>query len=171
MVKSRFSILTIPLVCVLTVVSIQVLYTIYNIVADNLSNLTDLGVVIQLGTLTLTDLFLLTMLKRNTRSYVIHQDKLDVNYFFGLVTKSYDFRDLKFSYYTWTKKVGLVELPDRSQVTLGKSQYSNFDEIVEILATRIQNQKLKFKFVNKLTVFIIVASLLFFLMIIQMGKG
>jgi len=110
------------------------------------------------------------MLERHTTSYLFHHGTLEVKHFFGLSRGSYDFKDLKFSYYSWTKKLALLELPNGRQLTLGKSQYLNFDEIVAILEARVRNDKLKFKFVNRLTIFIVVASILVFLTIFQLGK-
>jgi hypothetical protein len=118
--------------------SAQIFYTICKFVIDNFANIADLEIVSQIGILTLTLLFLLTMLKRETKGYIIHKDKLEINYFFGLFTRSYDFRGLKFSFYSWTTKVALLEFPNGSQLTLGKSQYLNFDEIVEILKQELK---------------------------------
>ena len=78
---------------------------------------------------------------------------------------------MKFAYYSWTTKLILIELPNGRQLTLGKSQYLNFDKIVEVLKERVPNDNLKLKFVNGLTIFIVVTSLLLFLMIFQLGKG
>ncbi len=145
MIKSKFSILTWPFAFVLTMLLIQLLYTVGIVVIDNLSSLTDLVVVVQIVVLTLAALFLLMILERHTRIYVIYDGTLEVKHFFGLSIASYDFKDLKFGYYTWTKKLVLLELPTGRQFTLGKSQYLNFDEIVDILKTRIKNENLKFK--------------------------
>jgi hypothetical protein len=171
MIKSKFSILTWPFAFVLTMLPLQLFYTVCKIVIDNLSTLTDLTIVVQIVVLTLTILFLLMMLERHTRSYVIHDSTLEVKHFFGLSKASYDFKDLKFAYYSWTTKLALLELPTGRQLTLGKSQYLNFDEIVENLRKRIKNENLKFKFVNRLTIFIVIACLLIFVMIFQLGKG
>ncbi|HEY3402587.1 MAG TPA: hypothetical protein VGK59_04310 [Ohtaekwangia sp.] len=78
---------------------------------------------------------------------------------------------LKFSYFSWTTKLALLEFPSGRQLTLAKSQYANFDDIAHILQARIKNSQLKFKFVNRLTIFVIVSSVLIFLMVIQLGKG
>jgi len=171
MIKTKFSPLTWLFAVVLTMIPIQMLYAIYRIVIDNLSNLTDLTVVVQIFILTLSIIFLLLMLERYTRIYVISKDTLEVKHFLGLSRRSYDFKELKFSYYSWTTKLALLELPNGRQLTLGKSQYLNFDDIVGILKTRIKNENLKFKFVNRLTIFIIIACLLIFVMIFQLGKG
>jgi hypothetical protein len=156
---------------VLTLLSVQIFYTICKSAADNLSSWSNSAVIFQLAVLTLTLFFLLTMLKRHTRSFVIRNDSLEVKHFFGLSSKTYELNHLKFSYYSWTTKLALLELPNGMQLTLGKSQYMNFDKMVEILKERIPNDKLKFKFVNRLTIFIAVASILFFVMIVQLGKG
>jgi hypothetical protein len=170
MIRSKFTILTWPFAIVLTILPVQILYMASNIVIDNLSHLTDFTVVVQIVVLALTILFLLLMLERHTRSYVIHSGTLEVKHFLGLSKRSYDFRDLKFSCYSWTTKLALLELPNGRQLTLGKSQYLNFDEIVEILKGKVQNDRLKFKFVNRLTIFIVIALVLLFLMIFQLGK-
>ena len=163
--------MTWPFAFVLTILPLQLFYTVFEIVVDNVSTLTDLTVVVQIVVLTLTILFLLMILERHTRGFVIHGDTLEVKHFFGLSTRIYDCKDLKFAYYSWTTKLALLELPNGRQLTLGKSQYLNFDEIVEILRTRIKNENLKFKFVNRLTIFIVITCLLIFVMIFQLGKG
>ena len=170
MIKSKFSVFTWPFILVLTTLSLQLSYTLCNIVVDNLSTLTDLTVVVQIVVLTLTILFLLLMLERHTMGYVIHNDTLEVKHFVGLFSRSYDFKGLKFRYYSWTTKLALLELPNGRQLTLGKSQYLNYDDMAQILKTRVQKDNLKFKFVNRLTVFIVVAWLLIFLMIFLLGE-
>ena len=84
MIKSKFTIWTWPFVFVLTILPIKMLNTVYNIVINNLSNLTDLTTVVQIIILTFTIFFLLLMLERHTRGYVIHNDTLEIKYLLGL---------------------------------------------------------------------------------------
>jgi hypothetical protein len=171
MIKSKFTTMTWPFVIILTMLPLHLFYTTCKIVVDNVSTLTDLVVVAQVVVLILTILFLLMMLERHTRGFVIQDDKLEVKYFLGLSTKSYDFRVLKFAYYNWTTKLALLELPNGGQLTLSESQYRNYEEIAQTLKTRIQNEQLKFKFINRLTVFVAIAMVLLFLTVFALGQG
>ena len=151
---------------------LQIFYTLCMVIIDNQSDLTGGTIVVQLVVLTLLILFLLIMLELHTRVYVIHSDRLEIRHFLGLSNRSYGFNDLKIAFYNWTPKTALLELPNGRQLTLLKTQYTNYDEIAVTLKQRIQNNKLKFKFVNRLTVFVVVAILIvLFLTTLQPGKN
>ena len=156
----------------LTILPLHLFYTVCVIAIDNLSSLTEWIVLVQIVVFTLTILFLLIMLEQHTRVYVVHDDRLEIKYFIGLSNRTYDFNDLKFARDSWPLKTALLELPNGRQLTLVKTLYTNYDEIVMTLRKRIQNEKLKFKFVNRLTVFVVVAILiLLFLTTFQPGKS
>lgn len=119
------------------------------VVIGNLYRLTDPEIFPQIGTYTLTLLFLLPFLKRYSRSYVIHDNVLEVKTFSGLSRKTYDFKNLRFSYSSITE-YALLELPNGEQLALRPTQYLNFHEMVGILRARIQNAQMKLTFVNRM---------------------
>lgn len=85
------------------------------------------------------------------RNYVTHPDKLEVKYLFGLIKHFYSYKELRISDYAWSTKGILIELPDGDQLTLGKNQYRNFDEIARALADKIHRERIEVKYTTKLT--------------------
>jgi hypothetical protein len=101
-----------------------------------------------LGLLLVFQLILFWTLVRN---YVFHPDRLEVNYFFGLVRYYYPYQDLKISnYFKYTAGV-LIQTPDGDQLTLGEKQYRNFHEVKQALEERISKETIPVKWFNKFT--------------------
>ncbi len=130
MIKTKLTFILIPLTVLLTLASGLILFIVYIIIKNNLSNLTDLDILGGILFLTWIAVLPTALMITVMRNYVTHPDKLEVNYLFGLIKHFYNYTDLRISDYTWSTKGLLIELPDKDQLTIGKNQYRNFDEIV-----------------------------------------
>ena len=115
----------------------------------------------------LTPLFLTLSMMRN---FVVHEERLEVNYLFGLLRYFYDYKELKVSDYTWSTKGVLIELPDGDQLTIGERQYRNYQELKHSLEKRIQKEKIGIKYSNRFTRLLIGFGV-FILILLLIGKA
>jgi hypothetical protein len=123
--------------------------------------------------LTTTFLFPLIAFWILARGYVVKNDRLEVNYLFGVVKVFYKYKDLKISNYYWVTEGLLIEIPDGDQMTIGANQYKNFNELKQSLEERIQKSKIEVKYTTRSTrtMFVIAAfSMLLFLISILIEK-
>ena len=128
-----------------------ILYIVYVTIRSNISQPIRLDIiagVIFLSWLAIYPLALMSILIRNV---AIYSDRLEVNYFFGLMKKSYDFTDLKVSEYKWSTNGVLIQFSDGDQMTLGERQYTNYIDIKQELENRIKKEKIKVKYTTRFT--------------------
>jgi hypothetical protein len=151
MIRTRLAFILIPLTVLLILASGIILFIVYIIIENNLSNLTDLDVLGGILFLTWIAVLPTTLMIAIMRNYVAHREKLEVNYLFGLIKHFYNYNDLKISDYTWSTTGLLIELPDKDQLTIGKNQYRNFDEIATTLTEKIRKEEIEIKYTTKLT--------------------
>jgi hypothetical protein len=167
MIKSKLTFILIPLTVLMAFASGVILFLVYIIVVSNVSNLTDFDIAAGILFLTWIALMPMVMMLTLMRNYVTHSDKLEVNYFFGLVKHFYSYKDLRISDYAWSTKGFLIALPDGDQMTLGKNQYRNFDEITKALGEKIQSEKIEVKYTTKVTrLLLIIGGISLILMLI-----
>lgn len=141
MTKSKLTLKLVPLTILILLASGLMLFIVSIVIKNNLSNLTDLDILAGILFLTWIAVLPLVMMLIVTKNYVTHPDKIEVNYFFGQIKRFYAYTNLKISDYVWTTKGLLIELPNGDQMTLGKNQYRNFDEIRSGVAEKIRKEK------------------------------
>ncbi len=165
MIKSKLTFILFPLTALMAFASGLLLFIVYIIIINNLPNLTDLDIITGILFLTWIGVMPIAMMLTVMRNYVTHADKLEVNYLFGVIKHFYDYKDLRISDYVWSTKGVLIELPDGDQMTLGKNQYRNFDEITKALGDKIQKEKIEVKYTTRLTrLFFIIGGITLILM-------
>lgn len=151
MIRTKLTYILIPLAVLLILASGLILFIVYIVIKNNLSNLTDLGILGGVLFLTWIAVLPTALMMTVMRNYVTHPDKLEVSYLFGLIKHFYNYKDLKISDYTRSTKGLLIELPDKDQLTIGKNQYRNFDEITNALADKIQKEEIGVKYTTRVT--------------------
>src|SRR5437879_3183659 len=151
MTKSRQTFILIPLTILLTFCSGVILFIVYLIVIHDLSRLTDLDIIAGTVVLTWVAIFPLLMILSLMRNYVIHPDKLEVYYLFGLFKFFYDYSDLRIPDYSWTTKGILIQFSNGDQSTLGERQYKNYNEIKDSLESKIIKEDINIRYTTRFT--------------------
>lgn len=170
MIKSRQHFILIPLTILVAFGSGLLLFIVYIIIINNLTNLGDFDIIAMTLFLTSIAIFPLIMMFSLLRKFKIHSDKLEVIYAFGLIRHFYNYNELKVSDYTWRTSGGiLIKTPDGEQMTLGQKQYSNYFEIREALQSKIKKEDIKLKYTTRLTRTILISfGILFMLAMIAL---
>lgn len=168
-VQSRLSFFLFPAAALVTIISCSFfLIELVMIILDFsiLTNVKGLSIMIFL-----TWLFVLVLIAMWTmlRNFIVHADKLEVNYLFGTIKFFYDYKTLKIYDYIWTTKGTLIQIPNGDQITLGELQYKNYSEIKEALEGRIQKEKIEIRYTTRFTrlMFVVGGVSLIFLLIVM----
>lgn len=167
MLKSKFSTAAVFLTIIVVALFAIATYDVTNSLVENAAVQSNLEMGLQLLWFALVVLCLYAATKLLTRRIVVEEYDLEVNYFFGCIKKRYPINELRFSYYSWTMNAIILQMHNGDQMVIGKSLYSNFADIVHVLDIRIKHEKLISRFANRLTILVVAAVILLFLMLIS----
>lgn len=173
MLKSKLNIILIPATLLIVLCCGVLLFIVYIIIINNLSNLNDPGIISMILFISWIAIFPSIMMFSLIKNYHISDEHLEVKYLFGLLTHRYQYSELKISDYTWSTKGLLIELPNSDQLTIGERQYKNYSTIKEALEERIVKEEIKVRYTTRFTrtMFIIGGLTLLFLVIsLQLGE-
>jgi hypothetical protein len=110
----------------------------------------------------------LTLLIPMFRSIEFFEDRLEINYLFGLIIHRHPYKQLKLAKYFYHKGNGIVVESDAgNQITFGENEYKNYDAIRELLESKIDMvDTIQLRYISRALVIMLILfglSLIFFL--------
>ncbi len=151
MVQSKLRFFLYPAAVFVAACSGLLLFIVYVIIRENVTNLADFELVMVILLLTWFAVLFLVGFQLVMVGFRFHENKLEVRYIFGLIKQFYYYNDLRVSEYFWSTNGILIETSNGDQFTLGEKQYTNYSELKEAFQSRIKKDVIKIKYTTRMT--------------------
>lgn len=155
---SRDTYKIIPAFVIVILATLGILFLFYIIFQRNGERPISIDMILGLLFLSWIVIIPLTLLIPMFRSVELLDDRLKVNYLFGLIIHEHFYTRLKLGKYFYHKGNGLVvENDNGQQMTFGEKEYKNYHEVKGLLENKIARvEKIELRYVSKTMIIMLI---------------